>query len=125
MAQRGIDIDLDLDLTAWFLALSYMNVHVDKGTMWAMREAGRGIREDGRSRSPVRTGRLRDSIKASRNIRGGGHEFEMAVGPRGPEVAKYSGAQQRRYGFMNPSAGERRISQAMEQAQRRILGRFA
>lgn len=117
-------IDMDVNLAAWYAAMAYMDINVDRGTMWAMREAGRAIREQGRATVPVLTGRLRNSIAASREIKGGGHSFTMTVGPYGPRVALYSGKIQARTGFMDPSAGTDRIRSAMESGQRKLLGRF-
>lgn len=120
------EFSIDFDRGQWDSAKGDMETGSRRAMMWAMREAGRRIIAHGRSTAPVDTGRLRGSIRASREIKGADSDvMQMFVGPFGEPQAFYSGVQQERQPYMSSSPGQSRATGALESALRKLLGRFA
>jgi len=121
----GFDFSIFVDTSQWTDAHKEMKDKSPKAIMWSMREAGRAIKAKGQGAAPVFTGALKASITASRNIRQAGDDFHMSVGPHGPEVSQYSGVQQGRFAYMDPSPGSSMIGPRLESALTKLFGRFS
>lgn len=92
--------------------LSEIDRRANRATMWALREVGRRVRREARSRAPVyhgpeRTadvygqqvemtpGELKKSIRSSRRLKNYGKgEYGLTVGPRGEHVHLYANRQE-------------------------------
>lgn len=121
----GFDFSIFVDTSQWDSAHKEMKDKSPKAIMWSMREAGRAIKARGQSRAPVASGALKASISTSRNIKQAGDDFKMSVGPYGPEVSQYSGVQQGRFAYMDPSPGSSVIGPRLESALTKLFGRFS
>ena len=74
---------------------------VDRATMWAVREAGRKVKQQAKRNAPKKTGRLRGSIHSSKRLRGGAGTYSVRVAPRGTPVYLYSGKAEAKTGYMS------------------------
>lgn len=119
---------ISTDISGFLAAEEYMDRMVDRASMYAIRQAGREIRAAARAEVPVLTGRLRKSISNSRRVRTtGAHSFELSVGPHGSPVFLYSGKIEEEHPYMGPARSviEGRMGEIFEQAQAKVLERFA
>lgn len=101
-------------------ALKRVQREVQKANVAAVRAAGQALAADARRRAPVYQGprrdvpkgRLRKSIKAGRVKRIGTTEASVLVGPRGPVVHLYAGAEEARAPYMAPAERDSRAAVA-------------
>ena len=117
-----------MDLVEWNAAMAFIDKNVDRASMYAIRQAGREIRADARTRVPVNTGRLKGSISnAKRFQRQGPHEFTLSVGPHGSPVYLYSGKIEGITPYMDDArnAIEGRMGGIYETAVAKVLVKFA
>lgn len=118
------DFGADIDTGPFDAAMADMKDKTPKALMWSLREGGRAVIRASRAQAPVYTGRLRDSIKNARNIKGDASGMVLWVGPFGPEVALYSGKMQGQYGYMQEGAAER-AGAAAQEAISKAFARYA
>lgn len=79
-------------------ALDEVNRHTNRATMWAVREAGRKVKQEAKRNAPKVTGALRSSIHSSRRLRRDGPAtYAVRVAPRG---LLYSGKAEALHHFM-------------------------
>lgn len=97
-------------------------VRMRRAAMWTVREGGRVVRRESRSRAPVDTGALRNSIRPSRQVRREGPYWVLTVGPRGQRVHLYAGKEEEREGYMEAgyAAAEAMMAAAAEGAYGRV-----
>lgn len=78
---------------------------VNRATMWAVREAGRKVKQQAKRSAPRKTGRLRASIHSSKRLIGHDGTWAVRVAPRGLEVHFYSGKTEAEAGYMAKGYG--------------------
>lgn len=83
----------------------------DRATMWAVREAGRKVKQAAKRQAPVYKGRRKDipkgrlkkSIHSSRRLGGGAGTYSVTVAPRGWPAKGYAPQQEARTPYMRPA----------------------
>lgn len=83
----------------------------NRATMYAVRAAGRKVRQVAARSAPVYRGtradipkgRLKKSIRSDRRLKGGAGTYSVRVGPRGFPASAYAGKQEQRHPFMQPA----------------------
>jgi hypothetical protein len=112
--------------------LDTINKRVDRATMWALREAGRKVKQEARRNAPVYqgaatltyrqfktfqkttgykgsigndvviSGLLKNSISSSKRLKVKTGEYSLKVGPRGQRVHLYAAKAEARHPYMKP-----------------------
>lgn len=118
---------VDVNIVEFLAAKAYMDHQVDRAEMWALRETGRGVISQARGSVPVLTGRLQRSITNDREMRGGGHDYQLNTGPHGSPAFLYAGKIEEFHPYMSAaiSSAEGKLSSNLERAVAEVLARFA
>ena len=106
--------------------LREMGEHVANAAKWALRNGAYRVVADAKNRVPVRTGKLRDSIKATPNSDGSSYKISADAKNRGYSYGKViEYANNREKAFLHPALDANRqqirenIKDAVRQAVRR------
>lgn len=95
------DFTITIDHKALDLSLAKWEKLNDRAGMRAVRAAGRKVKSAAASRAPVKTGRLKKSIKSSRKLtRYGVGSYGLTVAPRGFPVQTYAAKEEAAAGYM-------------------------
>lgn len=96
------------DLQAEF---AYVDRRTNRATMYAVRQAGRKVRQVAARNAPVYRGkradiprgRLKKSIHSDKRLKGGAGTYSVRVGPRGYPAIAYASKQEARTPYMRPA----------------------
>jgi|SwirhisoilCB3_FD_contig_41_7983398_length_959_multi_2_in_0_out_0_2 HK97 gp10 family phage protein len=84
---------------------------VNRASMYAVRQAGRKVKQVAKRNAPVYRGkradipkgRLKNSIHSDKKLRGGAGTYSVRVGPRGYPASAYAPKQEARTPYMRPA----------------------
>lgn len=95
-----VNISFKIDTAPYHAWVAERDRRMRRAAMWTVREGGRVVRREARSRAPVLTGALRKSIAPSRRLIEQRDAWSLKVGPRGQRVHLYAGKEEEREGYM-------------------------
>lgn len=101
-------ISFKMDISAFTAGIAQRQARMPAAAEWAVRQTGRTARSAAQAAAPVLTtatgdaipGLLRDSIRATKDLRQDAGTFSLTVGPRGDRVYLYAQKEERRSGYM-------------------------
>jgi hypothetical protein len=106
---------------ATLAALNVRLLRTDRAAQWTVRQAGRVAKDTARGKAPVATGRLRDSIRSSKALKGGPGNWSVKVAAFGWPASGYSGGEEAKHHFMK--AGQTAAEAAMPVIAAEAFGR--
>ena len=97
-----VNISFKIDTAPYHAWVAERDRRMRRAAMWTVREGGRVVRREARSRAPVDTGALKKSIAPSRRLTYEQTEeaWSLKVGPRGWRVHLYAAIEEEREGYM-------------------------